>query len=120
MTTTSSKLLTADDLLSLPRGYGKRYELIRGVLVEKMGTGHPHSIVLVWFTYLLADYVAKASHGILCVGEPGYHLDVDPDTVRCPDLAWFAPRTHPPDTRGCPNLAPRPRRRGKVAQQLQP
>ena len=106
MTTTSSKLLTADDLLALPRGYGRRYELIRGVLVEKMGTGDPHAMVLVWFTNTLANYVASDGYGDLRVGEPGYLLDLDPDTVRCPDLAWIAPGRIPPDTRGYPNLAP--------------
>ncbi len=104
--TTTSKLMTADDLLALPRGYGKRYELIRGVLVEKMGTGDPHAMVLVWFTYALAHYVATEGYGDLRVGEPGYHLDLDPDTVRCPDLAWIAPGRIPPGTQGYPNLAP--------------
>ncbi len=30
MTATGNKLITADELLTMPRGYGKRYELIRG------------------------------------------------------------------------------------------
>ena len=106
MTTTSSKRLTADDLLALPRGYGRRYELIRGVLVEKPGTGDSHAMVLVWFTNTLANYVASDGYGDLRVGEPGYLLDLDPDTVRCPDLAWIAPGRIPPGTRGYPNLAP--------------
>ena len=106
MTTTSEKLLTADDFLALPRGTGKRYELIRGVLVAKMGTEHPHSIVLVWFTHVLAEFVAATNYGLLAVGEPGYLLDLDPDTVRCPDLAWIAPGRIPPGTQGFPNLAP--------------
>ena len=33
--TTTSKLIAAGELLRLPRGEGERYELIRGVLVEK-------------------------------------------------------------------------------------
>ena len=40
--TTKVKLITADELLKMPRGDGRRYELIRGVLVEKMPTGDPH------------------------------------------------------------------------------
>ena len=104
--TTTSKLMTADDLLALPRGYGRRYELMRGVLVEKMGTGDPHAMVLVWFTYALAGYVATSNYGDLRVGEPGYLLDLDPDTVRCPDLAWIAPGRILPGTQGYPNLAP--------------
>ncbi len=48
--TTVRKLMTADELLLMPRGYGKRYELIRGVLVEKVPTGYPHSIVVAMIT----------------------------------------------------------------------
>ena len=37
MTTTETKLMTADELIKLPRGMGKRYELIRGVLIQGGG-----------------------------------------------------------------------------------
>ena len=37
--TTAKKLLTADDLLAMPDA-GKRYELIRGVLIEMPPTSH--------------------------------------------------------------------------------
>ncbi len=104
--TTASRLMTADDLLAMPRGYGKKYELIRGVLVEKMGTGRPHGMALVWFTNTLSNYVARDGYGDLRVGEPGYILDVDPETVRCPDLAWIAPGRIAPGTQGYPRLAP--------------
>ena len=106
MTTTGAKLLTADDLLTLPRGYGKRYELIRGVLVEKMGTGRPHGITVARTSSLILIYSDANNYGEVLSGEPGMHLDFDPDTVRCPDVAWFAPRRIPSDTRGYPNLAP--------------
>ena len=106
MTTTSSKLMTADDLLALPRGYGKRWELIRGVLVEKMGTGRPHGIVVTRTSSLLLIYSDANDYGEVLTGEPGIHLDFDPDTVRCPDVAWFAPGRIPSDTKGYPNLAP--------------
>ena len=39
--TTTSKLLTANELLRLPRGNGNRYELIRGVLIEKWALATP-------------------------------------------------------------------------------
>lgn len=106
MTTTSERLLTADDLLALPRGYGKRYELIRGVLVAKMGTGRPHGITVTRTGSLLLIYSDDNSNGEVLTGEPGIHLDFDPDTVRCPDVAWFAPGRIPPGTRGYPSIAP--------------
>ncbi len=106
MTATGNKLITADELLTMPRGYGKRYELIRGVLVEKMGTGRPHGIVVTRTGSLLLIYSDANNYGEVLSGEPGMHLDFDPDTVRCPDVAWFAHGRIPPDTRGYPNLAP--------------
>ena len=38
MTTTKQKLMTANELLAMPRD-GNRYELVRGVLTKKMPTG---------------------------------------------------------------------------------
>ena len=38
---TALKLITAEELLRMPRNDGHRYELLRGVLVEKMATGDP-------------------------------------------------------------------------------
>lgn len=105
-TATETRLLTADDLLALPRGYGKRYELIRGVLVEKMGTGRLHSLVVGWIAYWINNYVLLTGYGMMFTGEPGYLLDLEPDTVRCPDVAWFAPSRIPPEVPGYPNLAP--------------
>ena len=104
--TTTSKLMTADDLLALPRGYGKRHELIRGVLVEKMGTGRPHAIAVTRTGSILLIYSDANDYGEVHSGEPGYLLDLNPDTVRCPDVAWFAPGRIPPGTQGYPNLAP--------------
>ena len=63
-------------------------------------------MVLVWVTYALAHYVATSNYGDLRVGEPGYHLDFDPDTVRCHDLAWIVPGRILRGTQGYPNLEP--------------
>ena len=104
--TTTRKLMTADELLAMPRGYGKRYELIRGVLVEKMPTGHPHSVVVAIITTILSIFVGPRGYGIVVSGEPGYLLEIGPDTVRAPDVAWIAPGRIPEGARGFPNLAP--------------
>ena len=39
-------------------------------------------------------------------GEPGYLLEIGPDTVRAPDVSWIAPGRIPAGTTGYPNLAP--------------
>ena len=105
--TTTSKLITADDLLALPRGNGKRYELIRGVLVAKMGTGRPHGITVTRTSSLLLIYSDENGYGEVLSGEPGMHLDFDPDTVAFARM-WpgSPPGRIPPDTQGYPSLAP--------------
>ena len=104
--TTVRKLMTADELLLMPRGYGKRYELIRGVLVEKVPTGYPHSIVVAMITTVLNLFIGPINYGAIVSGEPGYLLEIGPDTVRAPDVAWVAPGRIPEGTQGFPNLAP--------------
>ena len=104
--TTKPKLVTAEELLRMPRGEGVRYELIRGVLVAKMPTGDPHGEAVIWTGSALAGYVRANRFGNLRAGEPGYRLERDPDTVRAPDIAWFAPGRLPEGIQGFPELAP--------------
>ena len=101
-----TKLITAAELLEMPRGDGKKYELIRGELVEKMTTGYPHAIVVVMISTVLNLFVGPRNYGEVVAGEPGYLLEIGPDTVRAPDVAWTAPGRIPPGARGYPNLAP--------------
>ena len=106
MTTTETKLMTADELIKLPRGMGKRYELIRGVLIEKMPTGDPHGDSVTRASNLIFTYSEENDYGVVRTGEPGYRLERGPDTVRAPDVAWIAPGRIPAGTQGYPELAP--------------
>ena len=103
---TALKLVTAEELLAMPRGQGHRYELLRGVLVEKMPTGDPHGIAVTRIAAALHNYSDDNDYGAARSGEPGYRLERDPDTVRAPDVAWIAPGRIPPGTQGYPELAP--------------
>ena len=104
---TPSRLMTADELLEMERVPGKRYELIRGVLTEKeVPTGDPHGETLSFSHGNLFQYTMASDYGDLRVGEPGYLLERDPDTVRAPDIAWFAPGRIPTGTTGFPALTP--------------
>lgn len=103
---TTLKLITADELLRMPHGEGVRYELIRGVLVPKMPTGDSHGEAVTMTNYALTGYVIAADYGSIRSGEPGYRLEHDPDTVRAPDVAWFAPGRLPEGIQGYPELAP--------------
>ena len=104
--TTKPKLITADELLAMPRVDGKKYELIRGVLVEKVTTGDPHALVVAIITTVLSLFAGPRNYGGVRAGEPGYLLEIGPDTVRAPDVAWIAPGRIPEGTTGYPNLAP--------------
>ena len=106
MTTTTNKLITADELLAMPRD-GNRYELVRGVLIKKMPTGDLHGIVVVLTAHYITQYALSSGHGQTRSGEAGYILDRDPDTVRAPDVAWYSPdNLPPPDTQGFPDIVP--------------
>ena len=104
--TTKQKLITAEEFLMLPRVDGKRYELIRGVLSEKVSTGDPHAATVSRIDGLLFTYSDDQDYGEVRTGEPGYRLESAPDTVRAPDVAWFAPGRLPEDQRGYPAMAP--------------
>ena len=103
---TARKLITADEFLTMPKGDGKKYELVRGVLVEKVATGYPHSVVVVMIATVLNLFAGPRNYGVVVAGEPGYLLEIGPDTVRCPDVAWVAPQRIPEGFRGFPNLVP--------------
>ena len=104
--TTKQKLISADELLLMPRGEGRRYELIRGVVVDKMPPGDKHGEVVVRIGTILTTYADANDFGATRAGEPGYRLERDPDTVRAPDVAWIAPGRVPEGTQGYPELAP--------------
>ena len=104
---TPPRLMTADELLAMERVPGKRYELVRGVLTEKaVPTGDPHAATVLRAGSAVLQYTDATDYGEARAGEPGYRLESDPDTVRAPDVAWFAPGRIPPGTVGFPELAP--------------
>ena len=106
MTTTETKLITADELLAMPRD-GNRYELVRGVLIKKMPTGEHHGVVVALTAYHITQYAFSSGHGQTRTGEPGYMLDRHPDTVRAPDVAWYSTdNLPPPGTQGFPDIVP--------------
>ena len=106
MTTVSNKLMTAEELLKLPKGDGRRFELIRGALIEKMPSGKSQGIVGSRINGILGNYADGNDYGVTLSTATGYRLDSDPDTVRFPDVAWFAPGHLPEDVEGFPEIAP--------------
>ena len=98
--------MTAEELLKLPKGDGRRFELIRGVLIEKIPGGKRQGLVGSKIDRIVGNYAEDNDYGDVLSIDMGYRLDSDPDTVRAPDVAWFAPGRLPEDVTGFPEIAP--------------
>ena len=88
-------LMTADELLhvNIP---GKQVELVRGVLVVREPPGFQHGAIMLRLGAMLLQHVDAHDLGLVVVGDPGFKLATDPDTVRGPDIA-FIRRERVPD-----------------------
>ncbi len=96
MTTTETRLLTAEDLLRL-YSKGVRGELIRGVLRETMSTGELHGKIVTNLVIELGVFVKAGRLGTLLASDAGVRLERDPDTVREPDIAFTSAERLPLD-----------------------
>lgn len=105
--TTSRTTYTAEDLMRLS-SEGKRYELVKGELVEMAPTGGRHGRVSSRIDRRLGHFVEQHGLGELFAAETGFRLSRNPDTVRAPDVAFVA-RDRLPSADlpvGFPELAP--------------
>ncbi|MFN2491666.1 MAG: Uma2 family endonuclease [Pyrinomonadaceae bacterium] len=84
---TEVQLMTADELLALPRGQF-RYELINGELKKMSPAGHRHGRIIIRISTPLAQHVMQKELGDVYAAETGFKLKSDPDTVRAPDIAF--------------------------------
>ncbi|MDE2788206.1 MAG: Uma2 family endonuclease [Chloroflexota bacterium] len=82
--TTARKLLTADDLLAMPDD-GKKYELVRGELIEMPPPGFMHGMVIGRIGRRIGNFVEEHSLDFVETFEVGIYTEQDPDTVRAPD-----------------------------------
>jgi Uma2 family endonuclease len=87
MTTTTSQLMTAEELLALPDD-GFRYELLRGELRRMSPAGRKHGRLIINLTTPLDQYVRAHQLGVVYAAETGFLLASDPDLVRAPDVAF--------------------------------
>ena len=87
MSSTTTKLVTADELLMMPDD-GFRYELVKGELKRMPPTGREHGSVTMALAAPLHTYVKLNRLGQVYAAETGFKLESDPDTVRAPDIAF--------------------------------
>ncbi|MDQ3817352.1 MAG: Uma2 family endonuclease [Acidobacteriota bacterium] len=108
--TTTTQLMTADELLRLPRGRF-RYELVKGELITMSPAGSEHGAIVVNLTLLLGQHVKANKLGIVFGAETGFKIAENPDTVLAPDVAFISigriPASGIPKEywRGAPDLA---------------
>lgn len=107
---TTTQLMTADELLKLPRGRF-RYRLVKGELVTMSPAGSEHGVVIMNLAVPLAQYVKANKLGIVFGAETGFIIEKNPDTVLAPDVAFIS-REHIPESGipkkywpGAPDLA---------------
>jgi Uma2 family endonuclease len=111
MSTTSQTQITAEELLELPAGMGKRYELVLGELRVTSPSGWRHGEVIANLQTILGMYIRQENLGKFFGAETGFQLARDPDTVRAPDFAFISRKHLPARTPteaywpGAPDLA---------------
>ena len=84
---TSTALMTAEELLQLPRGHF-RAELINGELRTMPLAGAPHGRIIGRLTGPLVQFVFDRDLGEVFGADTGFKLTSNPDTVLGPDVAF--------------------------------
>jgi Uma2 family endonuclease len=92
---TTTKLISADELFEM--GEDAPYELIRGVLREATPTGGSHGWIGLRFGGRLGVFVDQHDLGLTYGAETGFVIEVDPDTVLAPDVAFVRSDLLPPE-----------------------
>jgi Uma2 family endonuclease len=87
MSSTTTNLVTADELLVMPED-GFHYELVRGELKRVSPPGEEHGRVTMELAAPLHAYVKLNKLGRVYAAETGFKLESNPDTVRAPDIAF--------------------------------
>jgi len=85
---TTTHLMTAEELIKLPRGQ-HRYELVKGELLTMSPSGGQHGAVTMYLSAPLATFVLANKLGIVFGAETGFILERNPDTVLAPDFSFI-------------------------------
>ncbi|MDQ6924858.1 MAG: Uma2 family endonuclease [Candidatus Eremiobacteraeota bacterium] len=110
ITTTAPRLMTADELLALPKR-DMLHELIDGELRTMAPAGERHGEIGIALARVLSNHVFDHRLGRVYGADTGFRLRRDPDTVRAPDVAFVdqtrlqGPVGGPKYFEGAPDLA---------------
>ncbi len=86
---TTTRLMTAEETLRLS-SVNRRFELVKGVYVERSPASAFHGDVTVALTLMLGEYVRQKGLGKVAAAETGFLLARQPDTVRAPDVGFIS------------------------------
>ena len=89
MSTTSTALMTAEELMQLPDD-DLRHELIDGELITMPLPKLPHGRVATHLGVPLAQFVLENDLGEVYIGDVGYQVTWNPDTVLAPDVTFVS------------------------------
>ena len=89
MSTTSTALMTAEELMNLPDD-DLRHELINGELIAMPLPKFPHGRAATRLGGPLVQFVEDHDLGEACIGDVGYQLTRNPDTVLVPDISFIS------------------------------
>jgi len=95
MTAPTTTLMTADEFhqwVTRPENAGRHFELERGRIVEMSRPGERHGFVAGNIARLLGNYTFARRRGYVCGNDTGVLWERDPDTVRGPDVMYYAER----------------------------
>ena len=86
----ATRLITAEEMYAMPDVPGKRFELVRGELVEVPTAGYPHAQLVRALQRLLDRFAVEHRLGEVFPDGLGYIIARDPDVVRVPDVSFIA------------------------------
>lgn len=89
MSATSTALMTAEDLIQLPRGYF-RAELINGELITMPLPRVPHGRAATRLGMSLGQFILDHDLGETYITDVGFQLTRNPDTVVAPDISFIS------------------------------
>jgi len=89
MSTTSTALMTAEELLQLPDD-DLRHELINGELITMPLPKLPHGRSATRLGLQLAQFVVENELGEVYISDVGFQLTWNPDTVVGPDISFIS------------------------------
>jgi len=91
MSTTTHKLITAEEFFLLPQpSNGARQELVRGEVVTMPPPGGLHGVTCSKTNRKLGNHIDSGTGGTLACNDTGFITDREPDSVRGPDISYWA------------------------------